>query len=90
MKKICLHCFITGHVQGVFFRRETRNKALELQLTGWVRNLPDGRVETIICGEDAMLTLMKNWLWQGPPTAHVTDVVIQEIPWQEYNNFEVR
>ena len=62
MKKICLHCFITGHVQGVFFRRETRNKALELQLTGWVRNLPDGRVETIICGEDAMLTLMKNWL----------------------------
>ena len=89
MRKICLHCFISGHVQGVFFRRETRNKAMALQLTGWVRNLSDGRVEAVICGEESTICMMKNWLWEGPPLAKVTEIVVEEIPWQKYNTFEV-
>ncbi len=90
MKKICLHCFVSGHVQGVFFRRETRNYAIELQLTGWVKNLPDGRVEVLVCGEESAVIVMQNWLWQGPPAANVTEVLSQEISWQEYNSFEVK
>jgi acylphosphatase len=90
MRKICVHCFISGHVQGVFFRRETYNRAQALQLTGWVKNLPDGRVEAVICGAEAAIIQMKEWLWQGSPAATVTAVAVQEIPWQEYNQFEVR
>lgn len=90
MQKICLHCFISGRVQEVYFRRETCNQAQALQLTGWVRNLQDGQVEVVICGEKAAILKMKDWLWEGPPAANVTDVKIQEIAWQEYTTFEVR
>ena len=62
MQKICLHCFISGRVQGVYFRRETCNQAQALQLTGWVRNLQDGQVEVVICGEKSAILKMKDWL----------------------------
>ena len=83
MKKICVHCYVSGRVQGVWYRASTREKALALGVTGYARNLEDGRVEVLACGEEAAVTALREWLWDGPPHAHVTDVHWQPIPYQE-------
>lgn len=62
-----LHVFVSGRVQGVFFRASTRDTALELGLTGWVRNLTDGRVEALFEGEEADLARALEWCRRGPP-----------------------
>jgi len=76
---ICKHCFIYGRVQGVFFRASTARRAVELKLTGYAKNLPDGRVEVLACGEPAAVDALCDWLWEGPPTARVSEVVIREV-----------
>ena len=76
---ICKHCFISGRVQGVFFRASTARHAIELRLTGYAKNLTDGRVEVLACGEAADVDALCDWLWQGPPAAHVSEVVIREV-----------
>jgi acylphosphatase len=58
-------------VQGVFFRASTREQALRLQLTGYARNLPDGSVEVLACGDTAALDELECWLQHGPPAARV-------------------
>lgn len=90
MNKICLHCYIAGRVQGVFYREGTRRKAKELGITGYVKNLSDGRVEVVVCGELEKVEEMREWFWDGPPAADVTDVTVKEIDWQEHTDFEVR
>ncbi|HVA55319.1 MAG TPA: acylphosphatase [Gammaproteobacteria bacterium] len=75
---ICKHCFIYGRVHGVFFRASTARRAAELKLTGYAKNLPDGRVEVLVCGEPAAVDALCDWLREGPPTARVTKVVIRE------------
>ena len=65
---------IKGRVQGVFFRMETQKRACLLQLTGWVRNTPAGDVEVLICGEEAEVGSMIEWLHQGPTLARVLAV----------------
>jgi acylphosphatase len=87
---ICLHCFVSGRVQGVFFRRYTYNQAVSKGLTGWVKNLEDGRVEVLICGEQETVEALREWLWQGSPTAKVSAVEAQEVALQEYTKFEIR
>lgn len=89
MTAICLHCFVSGQVQGVFFRRESKDKALSLGLTGWVKNLADGRVELMICGDENAIYDMEDWLWQGPKAAKVLDVEIETCPFQSIESFEV-
>lgn len=89
MSKITLHAFITGRVQGVFYRDSTRSKAQELNLTGWTRNLNDGRVEVFACGEKEKILILKDWLWQGPPAASVTEVTWEELPWQHFDDFKI-
>ncbi len=69
-----LHLFISGFVQGVCFRFYTRDKAMELGLVGWVRNLHDGRVEVVAEGPSDKLEKLEEWCRQGPPAARVTDV----------------
>lgn len=69
-----LEACISGRVQGVWFRASTREEALRLGLDGWVRNLPDGRVEAVFEGEAAALETMLAWCRVGPPGARV-DVV---------------
>jgi acylphosphatase len=76
---ICKHWFISGRVQGVFFRASTARRAMDLQLTGYAKNLPDGRVEVLVCGEPASVDALCDWLWEGPPVARVTNVVIREV-----------
>jgi acylphosphatase len=69
---------VTGKVQGVFFRASTRNEALRLKLRGYARNLPDGRVDVVACGDAAAVDELEQWLWQGPSAARVDDVVRSE------------
>lgn len=70
-------CFVSGRVQGVFFRGSTRQKASELGIVGYARNLPDGRVEVLALGEPERVQALVDWLWIGPPTARVTDVSVE-------------
>ena len=75
------HIFVSGRVQGVFFRDHTQRWASSLGLTGWVRNLYDSRVEVVAEGEgDKIKELIAN-LRQGPPMADVTNV---EVIWEEF------
>jgi acylphosphatase len=68
----CLKVMVSGHVQGVCFRHYTRQKAVELGISGWVRNLSDGHVEALICGTSAELDAMLAWLAHGPDGAEVS------------------
>ena len=71
-------CTVEGRVQGVFFRAETRARAAELGIDGWVRNTPDGRVEAVASGEDDAVERFVAWLWQGSPRSSVTAVTVEE------------
>ncbi|NHV99987.1 MAG: acylphosphatase [Thaumarchaeota archaeon] len=75
------HVHVSGRVQGVFFRYETKSLADELGVKGWVRNLPDGRVEAVFEGEETLVRRMIDFCRKGPPGARVTGV---EIEWEEY------
>ena len=86
----CRHFLVSGQVQGVFFRASAESAARRLGLTGWVRNLRDGRVELVACGEAAPLEELERWLWQGPPRARVTEVKVQETVAQSFDGFFVR
>jgi len=70
---------VSGRVQGVFYRASTRQRAQELGCRGYARNLPDGRVEVLAVGEPAAVHALVEWLRQGPPAAHVTDVTCSEF-----------
>ncbi|MCS7279781.1 MAG: acylphosphatase [Thermodesulfobacteriaceae bacterium] len=89
MKRV--HVFVSGRVQGVFFRAYTQKEAYKLGLKGWVRNLPDGRVEAIFEGEDLAVEKMIRWCHQGSPGAIVTKVEVIEEPYKgEFSTFEIR
>jgi len=79
--RVRAHVYVSGRVQGVFFRSETQDEALRLGLTGWVRNLPDGRVEAVLEGEKDMVERLIEWCRRGPPGASVTKV---EVAWEDY------
>jgi len=89
-KKITIHCFISGKVQGVWFRASTQDKAKELGLTGFARNLHDGRVEVIASGEASKINELHEWLKKGPKLAKVTEVTRDEIEWQDHDRFYVK
>ena len=86
-----VHIFVGGRVQGVFFRQNMRNVARGLSLTGWVRNLYDGRVEAVAEGEKEKIERLLLWCHRGPPHAQVSDVeVIFEDYTGEYGTYEIR
>jgi len=90
MATINVRAFITGRVQGVYYRAETQKQASQLSLTGWVRNLPDGRVEILAEGEEQQVRQLLAWCKQGPPRSRVD--LIEEFPEKytgEYNSFEI-
>lgn len=66
---------VSGKVQGVWFRAATREQAERFALCGYVRNLPDGRVEVLAVGEEGAISALERWLWQGPPQARVEEVL---------------
>lgn len=83
----CLRCHVSGRVQGVWFRGSTQQQALHLGLTGYARNLADGRVEVVACGEPAALAQLHEWLWQGPSNAQVLDVSCAPHDGEPYAGF---
>jgi acylphosphatase len=85
--KICLRCYVTGRVQGVWYRAYTRDQALRLDITGYARNLPDGRVEVLACGEEDAVTQLRNWLQKGPPRAQVKEVQWESVPVENHSSF---
>jgi acylphosphatase len=91
---VCKQIFVSGHVQGVFFRDSTRQIARQLKLTGGVRNLRDGRVEVLVAGDETSLQSLIKWLKIGPKLAKVSTIEVLDYPvsfLQEHRNsqFEI-
>jgi acylphosphatase len=80
MKTVRAHVQIEGRVQGVCFRMETQRAANQRNLSGWVKNLPDGRVEAVFEGNDSDVKSMLNWCETGPPLARVDRVALSWEP----------
>jgi acylphosphatase len=74
----CKKCLVDGRVQGVYYRATAARRATELQLRGYARNLPDGRVELLACGEREALDAFVKWLWIGSSASKVTSVEVSE------------
>ena len=75
------HVFVSGLVQGVFFRMETEKVAAGLHLAGWVRNLADGRVEAVFEGEEENVERAIGFCKRGPPGAYVRDL---DVKWEDW------
>ncbi|MFW6072392.1 MAG: acylphosphatase [Thermoplasmatota archaeon] len=85
------HAFFEGKVQGVFFRANTRDKARELDVKGWVKNLPDGRVEAVFEGPEEKIDQVIEWCKHNQPHARVDDVTVDvEKPTGEFDKFFVK
>lgn len=80
---------VSGKVQGVFYRQSTKEKAIELGLTGRVKNLRNGNVFITATGTHEQLSAFTDWCKKGPPQAEVTDVEIEEIPLKNFDNFRI-
>lgn len=81
---VCRRFLVSGTVQGVFFRASTARQAEQLQLCGWAKNLPDGRVEVLAIGTPESVAQLGDWLWQGPPRARVAAVEASEAAAKDY------
>ncbi|MBW4690820.1 MAG: acylphosphatase [Lyngbya sp. HA4199-MV5] len=90
MELIRAHVWISGRVQGVAYRMTTAKLATHLGLKGWVRNLPDGRVEAVFEGEEAAIESMLRWCHEGPPEAIVEQVIASYEPPESLQSFNVR
>ncbi|QYZ79469.1 acylphosphatase [Methanofollis formosanus] len=89
--KARVHVFVSGRVQGVFFRDATSEEAARHGVTGWVRNLPDGRVEAVFEGEAEGVEAMLGFCRRGPPAARVTGVEVADEAYAgEFVGFAVR
>jgi acylphosphatase len=78
-ERVARRCIVAGRVQGVFYRASTQARARALGVTGYARNLPDGRVEVLACGAPDAVQALCDWLWDGPPAAHVTAVGVEVV-----------
>jgi len=76
------HVFVSGRVQGVFFRSETKREARKHGVNGWVRNLPDDRVEAVFEGEEENVKKLLEFCRRGPPGARVTNT---QVTWESYS-----
>lgn len=86
----CVRFIVTGRVQGVFFRASTREQALRLGVTGYAKNLADGSVEVVACGNEQALADLDGWLHHGPPSARVENVSREPLPDQTLHGFVTR
>lgn len=88
--KIGLLAYISGRVQGVWFRRNTQEKAEKLNLSGFAKNLADGRVEVRAFGEQQAIEELISWLHQGPSLAKVKSVTINYIAFSNMEDFSIK
>ena len=87
MSGTCLRGFVSGRVQGVGFRAFARREALKAGISGWAKNLPDGRVEVLLCGDDNAVQTVVAALRQGPPYGQVTAITLTPAPWPNLTGF---
>lgn len=88
MKRI--HLIISGSVQNVFFRDNTKKKAESLGIVGWVKNLETGKVETVAQGEEEKIEKFLEWCKRGPLIAHVDNIEKKELkPTEDFKSFEI-
>jgi acylphosphatase len=84
------HVFVSGKVQGVYYRATTRDTAEEHGVDGWVRNLRDGRVEAVFEGDEESVEAMVEFCHEGSPAARVADVEVEYQDPEGVDGFEVR
>ena len=90
MDKRRVHVWIKGRVQGVFFRAYTRDAAIQAGVAGWVRNLPDGRVEAVFEGDPEKVREVIEWCRQGSPFSRVEQLEVNEEPFTgEFDKFAI-
>ena len=88
--QVRVHVFVTGKVQGVYFRQNTQITAREHGVTGWVRNLPDGRVEAVIEGDEKTVKAVVDWCRHGPSAARVDVIEVKNERYTgEFSSFEI-
>jgi acylphosphatase len=75
---VCKRCVVGGRVQGVYYRATAARRAHELGVRGYARNLPDGRVEVLACGEHESVSAFVKWLWIGSSASRVTSVEVND------------
>ena len=85
----CYMAHVSGKVQGLYFRASSQQIAIEYSLSGYARNLADGDVEVLMCGEIQNIEKMIEWLEVGPPEAEVINVTVNKVPWQEHHFFSI-
>jgi acylphosphatase len=90
MARTRAHVFVTGTVQGVFYRASTRDAARERGVDGWVRNLADGRVEAVFEGPENAVEAMVEWCHAGSPAADVEAVDAEYGTPEGIDGFEIR
>jgi acylphosphatase len=84
------HILVKGKVQGVFFRKYVRQKANDLDITGWVKNTEQGNVEIFAQANKDAIEKLIAWCWQGPPKANVEDIEIKDAAMDKsINNFSI-
>ena len=83
MSNQCVRLFVTGRVQGVFFRQSLKVKSIQNNIFGWVKNLNDGRVECLLEGTEENISILVEWAHHGPANAIVENV---EIHNEKFNN----
>ncbi|WP_115863678.1 acylphosphatase [Halorussus litoreus] len=88
--RVRAHVFVSGTVQGVYYRANTRDTATELGIDGWVRNLPDGRVEAAFEGSEDAVEEMVEWCHEGSPAADVADVEVEYGDYEGEDGFRIR
>lgn len=91
MKAVTKHLLFTGNVQGVGFRAYTRRAARTAGVTGWVRNLADGRVEILLQGDPDRVDGVIQQIAGGPPTARVESMIVDDVePGESFDQFTIR
>lgn len=87
--KVSYIAHVSGRVQGVYFRASSQQKAIDYGLSGYAKNLADGDVELMLCGEEKNVEKMLVWLKNGPETAEVTQMQQKKVAWQEHSFFAI-
>ena len=91
VQEIRVHIYASGLVQGVFFRDNTRQKAQELGVFGWIKNLPDGKVEIIVEGEKKKVKELIEWIKEGPGLVRIDNLDLEEEDYQgEFESFGIK
>ena len=86
---VCYKVLISGIVQGVYFRSSAQQQAIDYSLSGYARNLADGNVEVLLCGEQGNIDNMLDWLTHGPEQAEVKSIDYEKVALQEHNFFSI-